>query len=234
MLNSGTYQPEIECETRDQHQSSEWYIVRQHRISASKAKRCLLRDSTSPTKAIAAVLQYGGNFQSKAMREGIEWEGKIIERYEYLSGNKVERSGFIVSLQHPFLGASPDGVIHNGAGVIEVKKVTSKEGESFEETLCRLQIYKKHGTLQVNQKHKYYMQMQQQMYCKGVHYCHFIISDGVWVHTDVVKFNKPFWDDVLPRLENFYFSHVLPEIVYPRILHGCVRWGKDISFPVSP
>ena len=31
-----------------------------------------------------------------------------------------------------FLGASPDGVINDGAGIIEVKKVTSKEGESFE------------------------------------------------------------------------------------------------------
>ena len=112
LFSSGKCQADIEYETRGQHKTSAWYTVRQHRITASKAKRCLLRDSTSPTKAIAAVLQYGGNIQTKAMKEGIEWEGKIIERYEYVSANKVEKSGFVVSCQHPFLGASPDGRSH--------------------------------------------------------------------------------------------------------------------------
>lgn len=73
-------QGEVERKTRDQHQSPLWYAVRHPRITASKAKRCLLKDTTSPTKAVATVLQYNGNIQTKFMREGIEWEGKIIER----------------------------------------------------------------------------------------------------------------------------------------------------------
>lgn len=56
-------------------------------------------------------------------------------RYEYSSGNIVAKSGFVISAQHPSIGASPDRYI-NGAGVIEVKKVTSKVGESPKETLC--------------------------------------------------------------------------------------------------
>ena len=54
------------------------------------------------------------------------------------------------------------------------------------------------------------------------------------MHIDVVKFDEPFWSDVLQKLKNFYFSHVMPEIVYPRILHGGSRWGKGSCFPVSP
>ena len=41
----------------------------------------------------------------------------------------------------PFLGGSPDGLTEKGC-LVEVKKVTSKDGESKEDTLCRLAIYK--------------------------------------------------------------------------------------------
>ena len=87
----------------------------------------------------------------------MEWEGKIIAKYECLSGNKVQKSGFAVSTSHPFLGASPDGCIHDGEGIIEVKKIPSKEEESFEDSLCRLHIYKKNGNLVLNTNHQYYV-----------------------------------------------------------------------------
>lgn len=160
------------------------------------------------------------------------YELLIFSRYEYTSGNKVAKSGFVVSTQHPFLGASPDGMIHDGTGVIEIKKVTSKEGESYEETLCRLHIYKKKdGGITVNCTHRYYAQIQQQMYCTGCLYCHFIISNGTWMHIDVIHFDQLFWNSALNKLEQFYFDHVFPEVVYPQILHGSPRWGKEFPFP---
>ena len=39
--------------TIDQHTSILWYNVRQPRVTASQTKRCLLKESTSPTKAIS-------------------------------------------------------------------------------------------------------------------------------------------------------------------------------------
>ena len=102
----------------------------------------------------------------------MEWESEIIRKYECASGNKVTKSGFVVSTSHPYLGALPDGCIHNGRGVIEVKKVTSKEGDSFEDTLLRL-YKKKQGKLAINTNHQYYIQIQQQLFCTGTLYCHF-------------------------------------------------------------
>ena len=90
-------------------------------------------NTTNPTKAIVSILQYNSNIKTKAMKEGIEWEGKIISQYEYVSGNSLSESGFVISTTRPFLGASPDGRIHNGQGVVEVKKVSTKDGESFED-----------------------------------------------------------------------------------------------------
>lgn len=189
LFQSSGFQKEIEIKTKEQHQSSLWHSIRQHRITASNAKRCMIKDTTSPTKAIASTLKYHGNIQTRAMKQGIEWESKIISRYEYVSGNSVSKSGFVISTTHPFLGASPDGRIHNGQGIIEVKKVISKDGESFEDTLLRLNIYKKmQGMLIINTNHKYHVQIQQQLFCTGTHYCHFIISDGVWMHIDIIFF----------------------------------------------
>ena len=98
------HQSEIEKQTREQQQSELWYSIRQPRITASKAKRCLLKDNTSPTKAVATILLYNGNVQTNTTREGVEWEGRIIEKYEYLSRNKASKSRYVISDLHPFLG----------------------------------------------------------------------------------------------------------------------------------
>ena len=58
LFNSGQEQEEIEKATRDQHTSILGYNIRQPRITASQTKRCLLKDATSPTKAISEVLMY--------------------------------------------------------------------------------------------------------------------------------------------------------------------------------
>ena len=66
----------------------------------------------------------------------------IIHAVENETGQKVHKSGFILSETHLFLGASPDGVINNGE-IVEVKKVVFREGESLDDGMCRLGIYKK-------------------------------------------------------------------------------------------
>ena len=56
-----------EC-TRDQSQSSMWFVHRAPRITASKCKRALLKETTSPSKAIGEIL-YKSSYQSDHMRD---------------------------------------------------------------------------------------------------------------------------------------------------------------------
>ena len=49
---------------------------------------------------------------------------------------------FFISDTHPFLGASPDGLVDEDK-IVEVKKIVLKEGESHEDGMCRLGIYKR-------------------------------------------------------------------------------------------
>lgn len=224
---------QISEETKNQHQTKTWFDVRKPRITASKCKRCLLRQTTSPTKAISEVLQYNERITTKAMRDGIESESQIIHEFENETGNKVNKSGFVISDSHPFLGASPDGIIDD-SNIIEVKKIVVKEGESHEDAMCRLGIYKKHGNeLQINKKHTYYYQIQQQLFCTQSNNCHFLVLSNIGTHRETVPFDSSFWNEVLPKLEQFYFENIFPELVYPRILHGETRWNKDVQFPRS-
>ena len=57
------------------------------------------------------------------------------------------------------------------------------------------------------------------------------VSSARGTHRDTVLFDSAFWENILPRLESFYFDHVFPELVYPRILTGESRWNKDLQFP---
>ena len=111
--------------------------------------------------------------------------------------------------------------------IVEVKKIVLKEGESLEDGMCRLGIYKRfEQQLVLNNNHKYYYQIQQQLFCAKQSICYFIVSSARGTHRDTVQFDSAFWENILPRLESFYFDDVFPELVYPRILTGESRWNK--------
>ena len=64
LFGSASNRDIIESKTRDQQNSLLWYNVRKPRITASQTKRCLLRETTSPTKAISEILMYRPTVQT--------------------------------------------------------------------------------------------------------------------------------------------------------------------------
>lgn len=46
-----------------------------------------------------------------------------------------------------------------------------------------------------------------------------------------VMFNNNVQQSTPKQLESFYFQNFLPEVVYPRVLHGEPYWNKDNVFP---
>ena len=79
LFESSQHREKIAKLTSKQQNCRMWYEVRQPRISASQCKRCVLKPTTSPSKAVAEVLFYCNKIQTKAMKDGIEWEPKIIK-----------------------------------------------------------------------------------------------------------------------------------------------------------
>ena len=172
------------------------------------------------------ILDYNKQYESQYMKDGINSEVKIKSQYSKLTGNKVEQCGFYVSITHPFLGASPDGLIDTD-GVIEVKKIHPHAGETLVEALLRLHIIKEtNGCLTLNTSHSYNYQVQLQLFCTGRKWADFVASDGETLFIKNIPYDKEFMDSNLPRLQQFYYDVLLLELAYPRVKNGIDRIGK--------
>jgi len=63
---------------------------------------------------------FGAKLRSTAaMIRGTQLEKKVLDRVAHLKKTKFEESGFFISPNHPFFGASPDGI--NDTFVVEIK-----------------------------------------------------------------------------------------------------------------
>ena len=204
-----------------------WNEARKFRITASKCKRVAsMKESTSPVAALQEILHYKQPFQTDFMKEGLDKEPEII--HEYIAqmqkdGHEVtvKKSGFAVSASHGFLGASPDGLVHDPLectpdGLIEVKHIVLQGRETLKVALIRKGICKMfEGHISINRNHQYYFQVHQQMFCCSRIWTDFVVKGGTEMYKEIVHFNNSFWSEQLPKLENFFDKIVLPELAYP-------------------
>ena len=102
LYNSVKERNVIAEEKKGQNETRTWFHVQKPPIAASQCKRCLLKPTTSLTKAVSEVLFYTKQVQTKAIRDGIEYESSIIQIFENETGQKVRWSSFLVSETHPF------------------------------------------------------------------------------------------------------------------------------------
>ena len=214
--------------TKQQSGSQKWFEVRKIRITASKCKRAIQRPTTSPTKAMIDILHLKDNFQSQQMQQGLEDERKIVMIYEEILGCKVNKEGFIISSTHPFLGASPDGVVLEKC-LVEVKRIFPGT-MTLKEAVCSRGICKKTSSgLIINQNHAYYYQVQQQLFCSDYKYEDLVLSDLKEIIILSIKQSSNFSKKSLPKLQSFYDQYLAPELAYPRVALGLPRLGKVIE-----
>ncbi|PFX13342.1 hypothetical protein AWC38_SpisGene22578 [Stylophora pistillata] len=79
-----------------------------------------------------------------------QWHAERFPRITASKWNEVQPCGLFVSKSHPFLGASPDGLVGDN-GFIEVKKIHPQDSETLETALLRLNIVK--ATDSINENH---------------------------------------------------------------------------------
>ena len=143
----------------------------------------------------------------------------------------MKKSGLVVCSKHCFLAASPDGIVSDptsnpSEGMLEMKYIQMKQGETLKDTLIRKRVCIYHkGEIVVNPNHQYYYQMQQQMYVCGRLWNDFVVKGSLSSDLFVqrVEFNHSFWSRVFTKLELFFEQHVLPELAFQRIKYGHPR-----------
>ena len=170
----------------------EWFARRQGKITASIAAACLGLDPyVSARKAWRTILGTEPDRDSHHKSWGREFEGEALSAYEIETGNLVRPVGFIVHPQHPWLGASPDGLILSD-GMVEIK--------------CPMQLPKS-----VPIQHR--IQILVQLACTGRKWCDYFAWNNKWYTERVYPQGL---GGLIRRLERFYLGYVLPKVEPPR------------------
>ena len=181
-------QENLEELTRVQSKSKDWYKYRAGRITASRFYQITHTNPHMPALSLIHSVCYPqtNQFSSKATRYGCAHEKDAIEAYklQITSHDEVEvfPSGFVVSLQKPFIGASPDAFVECkccGQGVLEVKCPLCAEHSSLRSASIAVPqfclIEGDDHSLQLNHDHPYYYQCQLQLYVTERMFCDFVV-----------------------------------------------------------
>ena len=136
---------------------------------------------------------------------------------------------------YAFLAVSPDGLFVCDCcspAIVEVKCPFSvkEENINLKATYTRVDFLDElDGSPRLKHTHKYYTQMQAQMWVTGTNHGYFI----VWtkVHKPLyerVEFNREYFSVVLNNITLFYKTYALPVLLGYRDIYQCPKYDKVI------
>ncbi len=226
----------IERNTLNQADNELWMIERRKRITASKVGSISkMRQTTKRSKKVEALLY--SNFRGNAAtRYGLDKEESSSLQYlAYMRENghpslQVEKCGLFVSLETPWLAASPDGLVHDPDasypdGLLEIKNPYSIRHMSLEEAVktSSFCLEYKENKFALKRRHDFYYQVQCQMYCTDRNWCDFVLRTDVALHIQRIERDRLWWNANIFKLKEFYFNSLLPELASPRFRRGGIR-----------
>ena len=173
-------------------------------------------------------------FWSEAVEWGKTHEDIALEQYKEQqnaashNGLFYTKSGFVISEEYPFLGASPDAVVYDSSctesfGLAEIKCAFSNRNVSPSEVcsssgFCSTLETTSDGEscIKLRKDHMYFSQVQGQMAITKRPWCDFVIYTEKGLSIERIDFDSTFWEKaLLPKLIDFYDNCLAPEIVSP-------------------
>ena len=253
-LKSGFYQTkvivtpeeaqEIERNTVDQADNQQWFIERRKRITASNVGSIAkMRANTKRSKKVQQLL-YNSFKGNAATRYGTDRESSTRQKYvTYMkqqghSHLNVKASGMFVSLENPWLAATPDGLVEDctdgssqSLGLVEIKNPYTVRKLSLSEAVKKPAFCLEENkvntastcTYKLKRKHDYFYQVQCQLYYTHRDWCDFVVSTELDMHVERIYRDDSWWTPCLNKLRTFYFSSLLPELACPRRHKGGIR-----------
>jgi len=181
-----------------EQRTPEWFAARAGRITASGAGALLgLSPHTSEADGFRSLVRSMHGMPSEfvgnvATEYGTFHEAGALVEYEMETGNEVTQLAFAPYAD--WLGASPDGLINSGWGMLEIKCPFGKRKENPP-------VFKSF----IDQPH-YYAQMQIQMFCTGRKWCDFYqwsphgtMTERVWHKMGWLHKNIPILREIWER-----------------------------------
>jgi len=211
----------IERKTQNQSHSEMWKNERMFRLTASNFDRVCVRQKQHENLAESLLYPSSSASRSRHCQHGQTYEAIALRQYEkYMFSTrrpvKVFKSGLVVSLEAPFIGASPDGkVIDIGCekpyGLVEVKCPETKFRVTPLDACSDKGFYLENvnGKPKLKKTNRYYYQVQGQMGVTKAEWCDFVVYTSVGMSIERIKFDRQFWNTMTCKLERFYFDHYM-------------------------
>jgi len=198
------------------------------------------RRQTTPVAKLVRYLLYDTIRESRPLQWGREHEEDARQAYLKAKGPTVvlTHSGLVIDSEHGWLACSPDDLardssaVANEYGLVEYKCPYSVRDISVDEACKKKDFiaYVKDGQVTLKHTHKYFYQVQGQMAICRRNWCDLVIWTPSSLTIERIAFDPNFWQDVLPKLEHFYDTAVLPELASPRHPQGqTIREPGDTS-----
>jgi putative phage-type endonuclease len=196
--------------------SQPWLDARKNRLTASnfgaavgmnkyKSPNGLLKDMLWNTFKGNAATRWGSEHEDVARDAYIaRIQSEIDEGSSPYTSIRVEETGLFVNPSRPWLGSSPDGVVHvtmreDGAKRRFLLEIKCPYGKKFYDP--PVPVY-------------YNCQVQGVMANMDLPYCDFVVWTPTGMQITRVEFDTQFWDTVLfPKLKSFYFDMYLQAFV---------------------
>ncbi|XP_066264451.1 uncharacterized protein [Branchiostoma lanceolatum] len=225
----------IEEETRGQSSSTAWKEKRKEKLTASNFKSAITC-TVEPSNKIKAMLY--NSFSTAATEYGNRNEAAAVEEYVNLiqeehPGAHCVETGLILSLERPWLGASVDGLVRQDGqtiGGLEVKCPSSKQGMSVQEASQDSKFFLKQvdSCVTLKKSHKYYDQVQGQMYCCDLVWVDFVVYFGPGnIFRERIFVDVEWQQRNLPKLDHFFKTALLPELLTRRVKRGKKLYGMN-------
>lgn len=138
---------EIALQTTKQSDSTLWKDLRRGRITASILRDVCATSLAKPSKTLIDKICYPSNITSPAIMYGKKYEQEAINTLFYLVGEnhqdlQLVKTGFHISQEFPFMGASPDAIFTckcHGIMTVEVKcPYSARNADNMRDVLIKL------------------------------------------------------------------------------------------------
>lgn len=204
----------IEEATRGQAKSTRWHDERLYRVTASHFGAIGHMTNKRDTDKLCDAIYGQKPLKTPAVLHGKEYEKRAVELFSQKTHERVQPCGLFVSLDQPFLAASPDGVTDSSA-LLEVKcpfagryeKIVPGEHFPF---LCNTDA----NELTLKKSHVYFDQVQGQLHITGKKKCFFVIYTFEDLQYFVVDYDHEYCTiSLFPKLVLFYEKFYRPYLV---------------------
>ena len=208
----------LEQSTKQQSSSAKWKASRVGKVTASRFGDVLLRCSLPTDPFINSFFEIK-DYASLPVQlsHGYHNETKACIIYITNTGFTVDLCGLVVNPSLPWLGASPDGIVHDpsksSVELLEIKCPYTHRLSAVEDAACDSSFFAElsDGKVTLKKNHKHYYQVQGQMALSKVPWCDFMIYTFKNYAIQRIRFDSEFWDNIQTNLTEFYFKHLLPK-----------------------